>query len=120
MARRGLVSEQLKAILDEAEENVETQSMDAYEMGANDATNLLHAKSPRMTGRYAAGWTYQAAPGKLKGYVVHNATDYQLTHLLEKGHALWQGGRVKAIPHIRPVEQATIAKVLERIERMKF
>lgn len=34
---------------------------------------------------------------------VHNTKHYQLTHLLEKGHALPQGGRSKAYKHIEPV-----------------
>lgn len=118
---RGLVSEQLKKILDEAEEEVETQSMDVFEQGANDAANLLHSNSPvGKSGNYAAGWAVKPVPGKLKGYIVYNATDYMLTHLLEKGHAKVNGGRVRAIPHIRPVETATAAKVMERIEQMKL
>ena len=30
---------------------------------------------------------------------------HRLTHLLEKGHALWQGGRAKAYPHIQYGEE---------------
>ncbi|MEY9980396.1 HK97 gp10 family phage protein [Lysinibacillus sp. RC79] len=55
-------------------------------------------------GQYASGWKVKKQKGK---YIVHNATNYQLTHLLEKGHATIDGGRTKAIPHIKPVEVET-------------
>lgn len=121
MARRGLVAEQLKAILAEAETSVEKQSQDAYRQAADEAVELLQGHSPKKTGDYAAGWTMKPTrTGPIKGYTVYNATNYQLTHLLEKGHAKVNGGRVRAIPHIRPVEQAEIERLLERINRMKL
>lgn len=116
--RRGLVAEQLSDILDEIEKNLDDSSQDAFKKGATEAVEVLHAKSPRRPGggKYAAGWTLKPVTGPLKGYIVYNATDYQLTHLLEKGHAKRNGGRVRAIPHIRPVEIAVSQKVLREIE----
>ena len=57
--------------------------------------------------RYIEGWTYKKV-GDI--FIVHNKTDYQLTHLLEKGHPKRGGGKVPAYPHIRPAELAAIKK----------
>ena len=51
----------------------------------------------------------------------YNDKHYQLTHLLEKGHALVNGGRARAFPHIGPVaeraEENLIDNILQFIER---
>lgn len=120
--RRGLVADQLGDILDEIDKNLETGSQNTFRQGAAEAVEVLHAKSPRKKkngGKYATGWTMKPVQtGHIKGYIVYNATDYQLTHLLEKGHAKRGGGRVRAIPHIRPVEIAVSERVLKKIEQM--
>lgn len=69
--------------------------------------------TPRLTGDYAEGWTQS----KVKGHwVAHNETDYQLTHLLEKGHAKVGGGRVNAYPHIEQIADKAAEKFEERID----
>lgn len=116
MARRGLVAEQLTDILDEAEKTVEKKSENIYHQAALEAEHVLHAKSPIKSGEYAAGWAVRPwQEGSTKGYMVYNRDRYMLTHLLEKGHAKVNGGRVRAIPHIRPVEEAEIRRVLQKI-----
>lgn len=70
--------------------------------------------SPVKTGDYQKGWRYKKVG---TSYVVHNSTNYQLTHLLEKGHAKVGGGRVSGRAHIRPAEQTAIRKFEEAIER---
>lgn len=78
----------------------------AAKEAAQTATNYLKSVSPANTGHYAKGWTYKKVNG---AYIVHNKTDYQLTHLLEHGHDLvaWgkKVGHVNAKPHIKTAEE---------------
>ena len=43
---------------------------------------------------------------------------YRLTHLLEKGHALWRGGRTKAFPHIKYGEEIAQKRMVELSEEV--
>jgi hypothetical protein len=74
----------------------------------------IKQKSPEKTGSYKKGWRIKKT--KFKS-IVHNATDYQLTHLLEYGHPKRNGGRVNGIPHIRPAEEKAVKDFLEKIEQ---
>ena len=62
---------------------------------------------------YRKGW--RARKNGNNGYIIYNATNYQLTHLLEYGHATRNGGRTRAFPHIRPVEQEVIKEFESQI-----
>ena len=75
--------------------------------------NVIAAKFV-LTGDYEKGW------GRVKtdkGYVIRNKTDYQLTHLLEIGHAKRGGGRVGGKAHIRPVEDWAVKEYERRVEK---
>jgi Bacteriophage HK97-gp10, putative tail-component len=82
---------------------------------AKDTAKELKKTSPELTGDYRKGWAVKKVG---TAQVVHNRTDYQLTHLLEKGHAKRGGGRVAAIPHIRPAEQRAIREYVEQVEKV--
>lgn len=49
--------------------------------------------------------------------VVHSKGKYQLTHLLEYGHAKRGGGRTKAQVHIAPAEKVGIDKLISEVEK---
>ena len=87
---------------------------------AEDTAKILNKTSPKLTGDYAASWTYGTGETKRTKHtmVVHaDKPEYALTHLLEKGHQKRGGGRTKAIVHIAPAEESGIRQLEEEIER---
>ena len=73
---------------------------------------------------YSADWTYEVQPVKryTRMIVVYNQDHYQLTHLLESGHAKFLWGRstgqsVQGFPHIKPVEEKANEHLERAIER---
>lgn len=111
---------QLEEILKESLDQIENRTERACAEVAAESVAKLRATSPKNTGQYAAGWTTKPyTEGATKGYVVYNATDYQLTHLLEHGHAKSNGrGRVRARKHIEPVEAQGMRELLEKIKHV--
>lgn len=89
------------------------------------ATKKLKAESPKKSGKYAKGWTYEIKKGRVaNSSTIYGRKDtYPLAHLLEHGHAKRNGGRTAPIVHIKPVEDWA-AKELETqivrgLERMR-
>ena len=81
---------------------------------------LLKTSSPDLTGSYRKGWRAKRVGSR---WVIHNATDYQLTHLLEHGHVSRNGtqrtfGDVGQKVHIRPVEERMVDEFVKEIERV--
>jgi hypothetical protein len=69
------------------------------------------------TGKYRKGWKTKIEKTRISvDAVVYNATP-GLTHLLENGHALANGGRSRAFPHIAPVNDEAQTEVIELLER---
>lgn len=79
----------------------------------------IESTAPKKTGKYAKSWTVKKTRETSDSIqiVVHSKNRYQLTHLLEHGHAKRNGGRTRAFPHIAPAEQAGTEQLLKDIER---
>ncbi len=131
---KGTVQEQMQRLLDDYTEEAIKASDAAIKGVAEEAAEKLRNTSPRRAkgktaGDYAKGWAVkQVKKGKFTGifartgnYIVHNRTDYHLTHLLEYGHDVLRDGkkigRAKPHEHIYPVEQWSANEVEEAIKR---
>jgi Bacteriophage HK97-gp10, putative tail-component len=94
--------------------SVEEDLMEAKDEVSKEGVSLLKQNSPEDTGDYRKGWARKKVG---QDYVIHNKTDYQLTHLLEYGHAKADGGRVSPRVHIRPVEERLVDAFVNRVEK---
>ena len=117
MAKTESVEIQMAEILDTVSSRVkgvlETDSMKV----AKETVQRLKNTSPRKYGDYAKGW--KVSKKEKADLVVHNATDYQLTHLLENGHAIvnkkGEYGRTHPIKHIEPAEEWAVDELPRKI-----
>lgn len=122
MANPKSVEFQMDEILETVTENVRgvlgTDSMQV----AKETAQKLKNTSPRGTPhqkKYAEGW--RVSKKRKADLVVHNATNYQLTHLLENGHLIVNKkgtyGRTRPIKHIAPAEEWAADELPRRIVR---
>lgn len=91
---------------------------DAVKEAAQECTKQIKQNSPVLTGSYRKGWTDKVMYDGREDIrvTVYNRTDYQLTHLLEHGHAKVNGGRVAGKAHIGPAAQDAEDKLLREIQ----
>lgn len=124
MAIKGSVQELSKLIVqsvtDYTDDVVKEIKQESKKITTKAAQELKTAGSfKNRRGKYRKGWRVKSVKGE--GDVVHNLTDYQLTHLLEKGHALRRGGRsvghVAARVHIEPIEKKAVEDFEKAVER---
>ena len=112
------LSKEIQKYLQEYKEEIDEDVQDETDKAIASAKTELRSISPKNTGNYASGWAVKSKKYS-NGYykVIWNRKAYQLTHLLEFGHATRNGGRTKAQPHIRPTEEKYRTRFTESLER---
>lgn len=118
-----------KSIMDYLENYVEDIQEDVIETTdtvTKEAKQELIKISPkRKTSRdkkYSKGWAIKTG-GRTRNTkyrhvkVIWNKTNYQLTHLLEFGHATANGGHTNPQPHIRPIEEKYGTKFMDLLDK---
>lgn len=102
----GLISEYMSNYSEEVTDNVKK----AVDVVADEVNQEIkkHIRFKQPTGKYVKSFriktSYEDRFNKRKTWYVANG-QHRLTHLLEKGHALIQGGRSRAYPHIKYGEE---------------
>lgn len=105
-------------ILDSYAKEISRDIVTDAEIVAKEGVNELRNTSPKRTGKYRKGWRVRTDKLKNGGEsIIYNATDYQLTHLLEKPHLSRNGRIVAPKVHIAPVEAKCIKEYERRVEK---
>ena len=104
--------------LDEYADVTTEQVKKAVRKAGNTVRKEIQQNAPKNTGDYAKSWAVKKVreSSHTLELVVHSKNRYQLTHLLEFGHAKRGGGRTRAFPHIAPAEQAGMDQLMRDIE----
>lgn len=79
----------------------------------------IKANAPTGTGTYSKNWSVKKVKESSTSLevTVYSPKRYWQAHLLEFGHALRQGGRARAFPHIADAEETGIRQLEQDIER---
>ena len=112
---------EIKGITGEIQKALQAYAYDVAEditIAKDEVSNVFRkdvkGDSPKKTGDYEKGWRIKKFK---KSNIIYNKTDYQITHLLEKGHVKINGGRVQPRIHIRPNEEKAVKDFLKRVEK---
>ena len=109
------IMEGLNEYAELAAEEVKT----AVRKAGKTVKDQISQTAPVRTDAYAKSWAVKKTGESAESLqvTVHSRNRYQIAHLLEHGHAKRGGGRVSAIPHIAPAEQAGEEQLITDIEK---
>ena len=114
-----VVMEELDSFYNLCVEDIQEASNNAAKWAAKELRKTSPVgKSWRTGGEYAARWKVDRKKMRTGARtIVYNDGMYMLTHLLEHGHPLPQGGRAQAKIHIKPVEEEANRRFEEELKR---
>ena len=122
MSRTVSIDEMDNAIMEELEKYADLATDElkaAVKETAASVRKDIQAGAPVDTGKYKKSWSVKNVREDSESIelVVHSRNRYQISHLLEHGHAKRGGGRVAAKPHIASAEQRGNEKLVQTIEQ---
>ena len=122
--RRKCTPETLGACIEEILEEYEGEIKQNSETitkktGKKGVQALKNSSKEKFNGdKYWRSWASKTTLEKTGDYsVILYSKMPGLPHLLEKGHALRQGGRAEGKPHIKPIEETLVEEYLKGIEK---
>lgn len=77
----------------------------------------IERDSPKKSGDYSRHWKVKNSETAQQASALIYNTEGRLTHLLEDGHGIRNGGRTRAFPHIKTNEAAANAELEAKIEK---
>ena len=90
---------------------------EAVKSGAKTVKSEISAIAPVKTGKYSKSWAIKTViDNELYISLTVYSKMYRLPHLLEHGHALRNGGRTRAFPHIAPAEKKGEEELVKNLE----
>lgn len=106
-------------ILDDFETDCYQAVYLAIKETAEEVVQMLKNAGDFRGNKYRKSWKAEVTQRRLyTSAVVHNVKHYRLTHLLEFGHAKQNGGRVRAFPHIEPINAKTGEMFEDKLTQM--
>ena len=113
------VQDELEKYREVTEDVMVTAARTAGELAKKEIeANAPRSHGKRRSGTYAKSWKKIEEQDKTTQIhvTVYSPSQYRLTHLLEHGHALRNGGRTEAQPHIAAAQEAAEKKMIEYLE----
>lgn len=91
----------------------------AVKKAGNSVKKDIQKGAPKDTGAYAKSWSVKNVKETSNSIelVVHSRNRYQLSHLLEFGHAKRGGGRFSGKAHIAPAQERAERTLEQEIEK---
>lgn len=122
MAENVRIDQLAAAVMDGLKEYADLATEDLKKAVRKAGTSVkkdIQENAPKDTETYAKSWAVKKIKESSNSLelVVHSRNRYQLSHLLEFGHAKRGGGRVSGKAHIAPEEERAVETLEQEIEK---